>query len=402
MDAISEELHLGQLKAAASMPQVAHGDDNRPPKYQVRPRPNGMWAIFRNNCYVVSTKTRDKDLADKILELHIRQDGAKARKIVDARFELATTVVDYFVRTYPRMKVESRRVLVSCMKALRPYLEGLRIQDLDGDWLIDTEEGMVQSGYDYSYYYGCIAKLISSIRRYCKDRLCPLIMPFPRPEKPDGRDRVLTRAERDRILRWADGDESYHPKTKTWTPALRPLGKFETNKRLMVGRELRLGLPLGSRPGVYAGMAWEANPDYAHIDIENATMHRRASGSSKKKRKHAPMVALPPELLAEIRRWKERDGDEPYVFRTSAGGPLDQDTLADYWSDAMRELGIENVTGHCLRHTAITWMIERGLSASVISAVCGISIDMLKRRYDHSDDRVVQLIGHGVMDSMLH
>ena len=34
--------------------------------------------------------------------------------------------------------------------------------------------------------------------------------------------------------------------------------------------------------------------------------------------------------------------------------------------------------------------------------VVGISIFMLKRRYDHSDERVVQVIGHGVMDQMLH
>ncbi|MEH2560552.1 integrase [Bradyrhizobium sp. AZCC 2289] len=56
---------------------------------------------------------------------------------------------------------------------------------------------------------------------------------------------------------------------------------------------------------------------------------------------------------------------------------------------------------HTLRHTCITRMIEKGQSATVISAICGISLDMLRRRYDHSDARVVQVIGHAIMDDLL-
>jgi integrase len=400
MTLIREELHDAEVVRSASMAQVAAKDDNRPPKYEVRKRPNGVYAIFRNNCYLVTTKTRDEALAEEILDLHKLQDEAKSRKIVDARFVLATVVLDYRRRTYSKKRVKSRRVLESTIKALRPYLEGLRVQDLDGDWLAETEEAMLKE-YDYSYFYACISKLISAIERYCSDKLCPVIRPFERPEPPDGRDRVLTRQERDRILRWAGGDEGYDPATETFTPPLRPLDEYEANLRLMVYRATCLGLPLGSRPGVYKGMAWESNPRFGHIDLENATMHRHPSGASKRKRKNAPSVALPPGLLAEVWLWKQRDGNQAHVFRNASGGPLSQARLNVYFTDAMRRLGIEGVSGHTLRHTAITWMIELGLSATVISAVCGISTDMLKRRYDHSDDRVVQAIGHSVMDAML-
>jgi len=53
----------------------------------------------------------------------------------------------------------------------------------------------------------------------------------------------------------------------------------------------------------------------------------------------------------------------------------------------MAELAIEGVTPHTLRHTAITWLIEKGLSATVIAAIVSISENVLKNRYDHSDDR---------------
>ncbi|WP_354201495.1 tyrosine-type recombinase/integrase [Bradyrhizobium sp. JR4.1] len=395
-------MHDASVVRAASMPQVADGADYRPAKYEIRERPHGMWAIFRNHCYVRSTRTRDEALARDILDLFKKQDEAKNRRIVDARFTLASEVVEYRKRTCPKSNVRSVAVLESTFKPLDSYLAGRRLIDLDGDWLLATEEGMLQAGYEYGYYYNCIVKLITAINAYCKAKLCASAVAFPRPEAPEGRDRVLTREERDRILRWADGDEDYDPATGSWRPASKPLTKAEANRRLMVGRAVRLGLPLGSRPGRYAGMAWKPFLGTGHIDVAGATMYRWPLGASKKKRKHAPPVALPPKLLAVIAEWERADVGHDYVFRNSKGGPLSQKGLEDYFAAAMRELGIEKVTGHTLRHTCITWLIEKGLSASVISAVVGISIFMLKRRYDHSDERVVQVIGHGVMDQMLH
>ena len=402
MNEIQEAMHDAQIVRSASMPQVADGADYRPPKYEIRERKNGMWAIFRNNCYVRSTGTRDEILARDILDLFRKQDEAKRRRIVDARFALASEVVEYRKRTCPKKNAKSVAVLGSTFKALEKHLEGRRLIELDGDWLLATEEAMLEDGYEYGYFYNCIVKFITAIHAYCKGKLCQSAVAFPRPEPPEGRDRVLTRDERDRILRWADGDEDYDPGTDTWTPALKPLAKAEADRRMMVGRAVRLGLPLGSRPGRYAGMAWKPFLGTGHIDVAGATMYRWPLGASKKKRKEAPPVALPPGLLAVVAEWERADAGHDYVFRNSKGDPISQRVLESYFAKAMRQLGIEGVTGHTLRHTAITWMIEKGLSASVISSVVGISIFMLKRRYDHSDERVVQVIGHGVMDQMLH
>jgi integrase len=94
------------------------------------------------------------------------------------------------------------------------------------------------------------------------------------------------------------------------------------------------------------------------------------------------------------------DGDAQYVFRTTRGTLLPQQDARERFAAAMQYLGIEGATRHTLRHTAITRMIEAGLSATVISAIAGISIDVLKKKYDHSDARVVQAIGHPVMDQL--
>jgi integrase len=400
MNYVDKEMRAAAVRAAASLPSVKNGESLRIPEYTIRLRPSQYWAFFEDGHYLKSSGTKDEAEARRLLELLKLQAEADRDNIVDIRRAKATDIVDFAIRTYPKRKKKSRRVVVCVLEHVRTRVEGLRLQDLDGDWLLETEEKMREEQYKYGYFYECIARLVYAIRRYCKNSMCPEMIPFSRPPKSPGRDRVLSDAECDHVLRWVDGTEAYDKATGTWTPQDR-ISKYERNCRLMVGRAMRLGLSLGSRPGIYNGLAWAPNSLYGHIDLANATFHRLASGASAEARKGAPAVALSPKLLTEIKRWKLFDGAEEHLFRTMRGGPLPAQTLREVFVAAMEYLGIENVTGHTLRHTCITRMVERGLSASVISAICGISIDMLKRRYDHSDARVVQVIGHGVMDDLL-
>lgn len=398
MKAIQSELHRAKLKAAATMPQVIDGEDIRPPKYEVRPRPSGYWAIFRNNCYVVTTRTTDEALAEDFLELYVLQEEAK-KKVVEPRNFDAAEIVDYAIRTYPTKKKLSRQVVVSVLKALRPHVEGLKLQDLDGDWLVETQEKMLET-YTYGYFYACIGRLITAINHYCLSRMCQPIIPFQRPPEGPGRQRVFSNAEIDKVMRWATGKEAYDKVTNIWTPQDK-ISKYEQNWRQMLGREFVLGRTIGSRPGIYEGLSWQSNSDAGHIDLGQALFHRLPSGGSAVGRKHAPSVSLPPKLLAELTRWKEEDGDAEFIFRTSRGGALPSPKAQKRLTAAMDYLGIKGAVRHTLRHTAITRMIEKRQSATVIAAVAGISEHVLKKKYDHSDKLVVQEIAHPVMDELL-
>jgi hypothetical protein len=398
MNVIQSELHNAKLKAAAAMPQVINGEKIRDSKYEKRLRPSRYWAVFQDGIYRVTTGTRDEVLADQVLELYQLQDEAKNRKIVEPRNFDAAEIVDYAIRTYPKKKPRSRRVVVAVLNKVRPYVAGLRLQDLNDDWLIETEEKMLET-CAYGYFYECSGRLIYAIRRYCLSRVCPPIVPFRRPPKAPGRERVFTDAECDKVLRWANGTEAYDKVTGTWTEQAK-ISKYEANWRQMIGREFVLGCPIGSRPGIYEDLSWTPNPDAGHIDLANATFHRLPSGGSAVGRKGAPAVALPPKLLAELGRWKVAGADEEPVFRTTRGTPLQQQDARERFAAAMDYLGIEGAVRHTLRHTAITRQIERGLSATVISAIAGISVDVLRKKYDHSDNRVVQAIGHPVMDEL--
>jgi integrase len=240
--------------------------------------------------------------------------------------------------------------------------------------------------------------LRTAIRVYCRDHATPLIMPFGAPTRPPGCERVLTAEERDRILRWARGSESYDPKTGTWSQGR--IGRLERHRRLMVGRLLELGLVTGTRGGRFEGLAWSPHPKFGHIDVETGLLHRCPPGALAPARKQAPPVLLPPGLLAEVRRWKAADGRQPYLFRTRKGGPAGA-KLGVTFTEALQKLGIDDVTRHTLRHTCITGLIEQAVPASVIAAICGISVQMLRTRYNHSDDTAVQPLGHASMDRLL-
>jgi integrase len=176
---------------------------------------------------------------------------------------------------------------------------------------------------------------------------------------------------------------------------------MELRDRRLTYRELYLGTAFGSRPGVYEKLAWEPHAEGGHFNLEEALFHRVPPGTRTAANKLAPPVAMPDEVVAELRRWREQDAGNRWLFRTLDGEPLGYDFQAVVFARCMAALGIENVTGHVLRHTCITRLVEKGVPPRVISAVCGISVRMLHRRYDHADDRVLQVLAHGAMVSML-
>jgi integrase len=240
--------------------------------------------------------------------------------------------------------------------------------------------------------------LRTAIRAWCCDHATEVIIPFPAMPPAPGRDRVISAEEQERIRRYARGTENYHVRTGIWLPCR--LSPAKRHGRVMVGRLLDLGLGTGTRPGRLMGLAWAPNAETGHIDLGTGTLYRCPIGAKASARKRAPAVSLSPGLLAEVRRWKEADGDEPYAIRTWAGTAR-KPYECELWRTAMERLGIRGVTRHTMRHTCITQMIEQRVPSAVIAAVVGISVELLRTRYNHADEAVVQPGAHAAMDRNL-
>jgi integrase len=398
MNHIDREMREAKMRTAVKLPSLIDGEKLRQPKYEVRRRPSQYLAVFADSVYVATTGTKDEKEALQFLDIYRLQQEARAENIIDCRKADAVAILDHRIRTAAPERAGYRSACDG-LRRLKPYLEGRRLRQLNDDWAAETEEEMLAT-YSLASVRISLEHYRTAIRVYCKANDASPFYPYDRRPAAPGRTRVVTTAEKERMLRWGRGTENYDPQTDTWSPPQDDLTEAQLNYRRMVYRKAYLGLKFGSRPGVYEGLSWTPHPEYGHIDLENAVFHRVPVGSVKSKIKRAPAVALPPGALAELRRWKEEDGDELFVFRTWYGEPLGQPRLSEIFKDAMAVLGIPDVFGHTLRHTAITVMITKGLSPKVISEVCGVTIPILHKRYDHTDSRTVQVLAHAVLDDM--
>ena len=175
------------------------------------------------------------------------------------------------------------------------------------------------------------------------------------PPKPAGRERWLTRDE---------------------VAAL--LAACRTPRRRHMARAILIGVYTGTRPGAIKALRWERNPDAGWIDADAGLLFRRGAASRTSKKRQTP-APLPRQLAAHVRRWRE-DGVGTVIHW--AGRPVNR--FRHGWSEALNraELGPE-VTPHVLRHTAITWAMQRGAPVAEACGYFGVSQRTMEDTYVH-------------------
>lgn len=172
------------------------------------------------------------------------------------------------------------------------------------------------------------------------------------PEEPDPRPRWLRRKEAAALL-WA----ARH------TRARRHLQLF-----------LVLGLTMGQRKEAILGLKW------SQVDLQAGLIDFRSVGmmTTNKRRSHVP---VPEKLLGHLRRAKRRSNSE-YVVDWSGDRMLD---IKRSFGDAVMRAGIspKEVTPHTLRHTAATWLMQKGVAPFSVAGFLGMSLPTLLKVYGH-------------------
>lgn len=409
MDIADREMRRALMEAAARLPQLAEGGSIKAPVYRLQQRNDGCWRWFENGKYGGTTGCKEEADARLWLATFKLQRNAEEDGLFDVRRVSVTAVIEHRTKIMERRKKQAEtkkkqrgpQVVISTLRAIEGHVEGLQLRHLSDEKIDEIGEAMFAEGRSYEYFCNATRFLATAIRQYTKKTFGAKFLPFDPPPCPKGRTVVVSDAQRDRVKRWALGEEAYDPQTGLWTRQ-KGLSDAARRDRQVAYRELYLGLTFGSRPGAYEKLSWEQNDEGGWLDLDGGVFHRVPPGMATAPNKLAPPVAMPPDVVAELRRWKEADGGSPWVFRTLKGGPLSQSQQQQIFKKAMLALGISKVTGHVLRHSCISKMIEKGASAPSISAICGISIRMLYGRYGHFENRLVQILAHGVMTSMMH
>jgi integrase len=182
-------------------------------------------------------------------------------------------------------------------------------------------------------------------------RLVPGIYHVPVPPAPPGRDYWITRQEAARFL---------------WET--RP----DKRARLHLPLYAMLALYTGARRGAILDLTWK------QIDLVRGRIDFNPPGRLQTK-KLRPVIPVPRSLLAALRRAQQRATcDHVIAYR---GDPVA--SVKKGFNSAAQIAGIPECTSHTLRHTAGTWMAQRGVPMHQIAGYLGHSVARTTELYAH-------------------
>ncbi|WP_425053091.1 hypothetical protein [Psychromarinibacter sp. S121] len=150
------------------------------------------------------------------------------------------------------------------------------------------------------------------------------------------------------------------------------------------------GLYTGSRKATILGMHFDTPSIVGgHVDTEQGILYRKPQGKRETLKRQRP-ARLPARYLAYL-RIQARNGRK-YVVEDYKGRRVG--SIKNSWSSAIvlaRELaaakGIDidltGVTPHTLKHTAITWALQKGATTWDAAGYFSTSIDTIERVYGH-------------------
>lgn len=171
------------------------------------------------------------------------------------------------------------------------------------------------------------------------------------PERPESRDRWLTRSEVARIIR------------KARTP------------------QARLYMPLFILLAVYTGRRKEAilSLRWPQVDLEAGRIDFEAPGR-RRTNKRRGRVPIPARLLPHLRRARKRGSEMGYVIHEHGKRLGD---IQKGFAAAAKRAGVAGATPHTLRHTAATWLMQAGTDQWETAGFLAMSMETLTRVYGH-------------------
>jgi integrase len=271
-----------------------------------------------------------------------RREGAS-----DPAAILITDVLnDYSEERGPKTAAPAR--IAYAVLALTDFFEGNTVADVTPQTCWGYVENRGRAAGTARRELGVLRAAINYAHR-CGRLTRPVAVELP--NRPEPRDRWLTRAEAARIIRAAR------------TPQARPY------------------LPLFILIGLYTGRRKEAilSLRWPQVDFEARTINFELSGR-RRTNKRRGVVPIPPRLLPHLRRAQRRGSELGYVLHINGRRMGD---IKKGFAAACQRAGVQAVTPHTLRHTCATWLMQAGTDPWQASGFLSMSMETLQRVYGH-------------------
>jgi integrase len=165
-----------------------------------------------------------------------------------------------------------------------------------------------------------------------------------RPDAPAGRERYLTRHEADRLLKAA-----------------------ETHHIILF---IALALHTGHRAGAILDLTWD------RVDLAGKTIDMGEGHGNKRRARRVPINETLLPYIADAHATHTTHW--VVEFRGRQVGSIKTGFKA-----AVRRAKLRGITPHVLRHTAVTWMMQRNVSTTKIARYVGMSEEMVDKHYGH-------------------
>jgi len=220
--------------------------------------------------------------------------------------------------------------------------------------------------------------LRAAINHHAKEGFHRGVVRVSLPPKGEARDRWLTRKEAAALIWYC-----WRSREKQTIHSGKPKsGLVATNRRPLrhIARFILIGLYTGTRAGAIASASPYAEPGRSYVDLDRGIFYRKPIGKRVTKKRQPP-APIPPRLLAHLRRWKDRKL-MANCFVEFNGKPV-----ASVKKGFKTAVGLAmlpgKVTPHTLRHTAATWLMQRGVPIWEAAGFLGMSPEVLQDTYGH-------------------
>lgn len=303
------------------------------------------------------TGTASREEAEAALAEYIRERGRPSGPAEQDKLKIADVLMAYIEEHAPHTADPDR--LSYAVEALIPFWGELTVSAITKNTCrryAATRFRKDRSGQRHPIAPGTIRRelgTLSAALHYCvgEGRLLTA-PPVHMPEKPAPKERWLTRAEAGALLRAARRN--------------RHLAYF-----------ILIGLYTGTRKEAILSLAFQPHTKGGWIDCEAGVLYRAAEDMRKTKKRRPP-ARVPRKLLGHMRRLESAGQRWPVQFQGVSVA-----SVKTAWARACADAGLHDVTPHTLRHTAITWAMQKGVPLADAAGFFGVSIEVLERVYLH-------------------